>query len=160
VARKFEWRYANDDSRIDGGNWFENWGDPLEERCLTLTNVVMATKDPVWCIKVHGQVIADLCQTANALLADLDAAFPSEAQQGEAMVAIDSPLGNSLLRVHRSLTHAVALMVDALVECRKGRLEMTLYNNPALCGDVLFALAEATNLQFWITHRIRMPDDG
>ena len=158
MARKFEWRYA-DESRLNGGNWFEDWGDPENERCITLTSVVMAVDDPVWCIKAHAGVVADLCETANELLADLDAAFPEEARDGAPVVTPDSPMGSTLLRAHRSLAHAAALLVDALVECRHGRLEMALYNNPTLSGDVLFALAEATNLQLWIMHRIRLPDD-
>lgn len=157
MARRFEWRYE-DDSRLNGGNWFENHGDPVEERCLTLTSVVQAVDDPVWCIRAHAGVLTELCETAGALLADLDAAFPEQAAAGEPVVSVDSPLGLSLVQAHRSLTHAVALMVDALVECRLGRLEMTLFNNPTLSGDVLFALAEAVNLQFWISHRIHLPD--
>ena len=158
MPRRFEWRY-DDDSRLSGGNWFENYGDPVDEKLLTLTSVVMAVDDPVWCVGAHAGVLRELCETAGELLADLDAAFPEEAAAGDPMVSLDSPRGASLRRAHRSLTHAVALMVAALVECRRGRLEMALYNNPSLSGDVLFALAEAVNLQFWISHRIHVPDE-
>ena len=158
MPRRFEWRYE-DDSRLNGGNWFENHGDPATERCLTLTAVVMSVDDPVCCVTAHAGVLRELVETAGALLADLDDAFPEEAAAGAPMVSADSPLGSSLVRAHRALTHAIALMVDALVECRLGRLEMTLFNNPTLCGDVLFSLAEAVNTQFWITHRIHLPDD-
>lgn len=57
--------------------------------------------------------LRELAQTAGELLADLDAAFPEEAAAGDPMVSLTAP-GASLLRAHRSLTHAVALMVDAV----------------------------------------------
>lgn len=158
MARRFEWVYA-EPSRLGGGNWFEAWGDPLHERRVTLTTVVIASDDPIWCVRTHAQVLADMAADATELLDDLDRAFPDEAAAGEAVVTPDSPLGVSLLRAHRALSHAVALLVDALVECRRGRLDVALHGDPDCSGDVVFSLAEAVNLQLWIAHRIRIPDE-
>ena len=65
MPRRFEWRYE-DDSRLNGGNWFENHGDPATERCLTLTAVVMSVDDPVWCVTAHAGVLRDAESLASA----------------------------------------------------------------------------------------------
>jgi hypothetical protein len=151
---RIEWRYV-DESRIGLGSWFHEYGDPMRESRLTLTQVVQMSDDPVWCVREHAKVMADITEHLLGLLNDIEASYPQSAViEGEISVDRDSPMAATLLQGHHALQYVVVLLVDALVECRRGRLEMALFNDRDLAATVLFALAEAQNAQLWALQMI------
>jgi hypothetical protein len=156
---RIEWRYLNE-SRIAPGSWFLEYGDPEHEAQLSLTQVVLASDDPVWCIREHANVMRETTTAVLELLDEITGAFPpSDAIRGEVQVARDSPMAASLIQGHQALQHVIVLLVDALVECRKGRLEMALYNQKDLAADVLHSLAEAMNAQMWVAQSLGPYDE-
>jgi hypothetical protein len=127
----------------------------MRESRLTLTQVVQMSDDPVWCVREHAKVMSDITEHLLGLLNDIEAAYPQAAViQGEISVDRDSPMAATLLQGHQALQYVVVLLVDALVECRRGRLEMALFNDRELAATVLFALAEAQNAQLWALQMI------
>jgi hypothetical protein len=146
---RIEWRYV-DESRIGLGSWFHEFGDPVHESRLTLTQVVRLSDDPVWCVREHVKVIGDITEHVLGLLRDIEASYPQAAViEGEVRVDRDSPMARTLVQGQMALQNVVLLLVDALVECRKGRLEMALFNDRELSAISLLALAEAMNAQLW-----------
>jgi hypothetical protein len=146
---RIEWRYV-DESRIGLGSWFHEFGDPIHESRLTLAQVVRLSDDPVWCVREHVQVMADITEHVLGLLNDIEAAYPQAAViEGTIRVDRDSPMAATLLQGHLALQNVIVLLVDALVECRKGRLEMALFNDRTLSATMLLTLAEAMNAQMW-----------
>ena len=148
VAR-IEWRYV-DGSRIGLGSWFHEYGDPIHESRLTLSQVVLLSDDPVWCVREHVKVMSDITEHVLGVLRDIEQSYPQAAViEGSIRVDRDSPMAGTLVQGHLALQNVVVLLVDALVECRKGRLEMALFNDRELSATVLLALAEAMNAQLW-----------
>jgi hypothetical protein len=146
---RIEWRYV-DGSRIGLGSWFHEYGDPVHESRLTLSQVVRLSDDPVWCVREHGKVMADITGHVLGLLKDIEASYPQAAViEGQIRVDRESPMAQTLVQGHLALQNVVLLLVDALVECRKGRLEMALFNDRELSADILLTLAEAMNAQLW-----------
>ena len=146
---RIEWRYV-DDSRIGLGSWFHEYGDPKLESQLTLTQVVQLSDDPVWCVREHVKVTRDITEHVLELLNTIEASYPqSAAIEGKVRVDRASPMAATLVQGHLALQNVVLLLIDALVECRKGRLEMALYNDRDLAATMLLTLAEAMNAQKW-----------
>lgn len=151
---RIEWRYV-DQSRIGLGSWFHEFGDPQRESRLTLTQVVQMSDDPVWCVREHVKVMRDITEHVLSVLNDIEAAYPQAAViEGDVRVDRSSPMAGTLMQGHLALQNVVLLLVDALVECRKGRLEMALFNDRELSATVLMALAEAMNAQLWALQMI------
>jgi hypothetical protein len=146
---RIEWRYV-DDSRIGLGSWFHEYGDPVLESRLTLTQVVHLSDDPVWCVREHVKVTKDITEHVLGLLNTIEESYPqSAAIEGTIRVDRDSPMAATLLQGHLALQNVVLLLIDALVECRHGRLEMALFNERDLAATMLLTMAEAMNAQLW-----------
>lgn len=154
---RIEWRYV-DETRIGLGSWFHEYGDPVHETRLTLTQVVQLSDDPVWCVREHVKVIGEITEHVLGLLRDIEGFHPQSAViQGDVRVERDSPMAVTLLQGYQALQNVVVLLVDALVECRRGRLEMALFNDRDLAATTLLALAEAKNAQMWTLEMLREP---
>jgi hypothetical protein len=146
---RIEWRYV-DESRIGLGSWFHEYGDPVLESRLTLTQVVQLSDDPVWCVREHVKVTRDITEHVLGLLGTIEASYPQSAViEGTIQVDRSSPMAATLVQGHLALQNVVLLLIDAVVECRKGRLEMALFNDKDLAATMLFALSEAMNAQLW-----------
>jgi hypothetical protein len=146
---RIEWRYV-DDSRIGLGSWFHEYGDPVLESRLTLTQVVQLSDDPVWCVREHVKVTRDITEHVLGLLNTIESSYPQSAViEGTIRVDRSSPMAATLVQGHLALQNVVLLLIDALVECRTGRLEMALFNERDLAASMVLALAEAMNAQLW-----------
>jgi len=157
VPRRIEWRFT-DDSMLSIGHWYESYGDPANEALLTLTQVIRMTDNPVWCLSEHTKVLRQVVSAANDLLTNLDEAMPSSDDESNA-IDVTTPMGNSILRAHQAVQHVSMLLVDALVECRKGRMDAALRADPALGTEVIYGLSDAVNIQAWLASRVRYPVD-
>ena len=157
MPRRIEWRFT-EDSKLSIGHWYEAYGDPINESLLTLTQVIRMTDNPVWCLTEHTKVLRQVAGAANDLLSSLDEAMPT-GPDGSGAVDVTSPMGNSILRAHQALQHVTMLLVDALVECRKGRMDAAFRVDPALCTEVIYGLSDAINTQAWLASRVRYPID-
>ncbi len=142
MAQRIEWRFS-EPSVLSIGHWYLEWGDPNEETLLTLTQVIRASDNPIWCLREHAAVLTRIIDGAEDLIADL-AALDIGAE-GPVRLLQSSPMVASVLRAHNSVQHALALLVDALVECRKGPVQMAMQTNQTLASDLAFALADAVN---------------
>jgi len=156
-VRRIEWRFT-EESLLSIGHWYEAFGDPSNEALLTLTQVIRLTDNPVWCLTEHARVLRQIVTAANDLLGSLDEAMPTN-PDGSGTVAPDTPMGLSIRRAYQAVQHATMLLVDGLVECRKGRMETALRTDPRLCAEVVYALADAVNTQAWLMSRLRYPFD-
>ena len=157
MPRRIEWRFT-EDSKLSIGHWYEAYGDPVNEALLTLTQVIRMTDNPVWSLTEHARVTRQVVTAANDLLSSLDEAMPA-GPDGSATIDATTPIGNSILRAHQAVQHVAMLLVDALVECRKGRMDAALRVDPAFCTEVIYALSDAINTQAWLASRVRYPSD-
>lgn len=155
MPRRIEWRFT-EDTILSIGHWYEAYGDPAGESLLTLTQVIRLTDNPVWCLTEHTKVLRQVIQAANDLLTSLDEAIPGSAEEGNA-IDVTSPMGNSVLRAHQAVHHVSMLLVDALVECRRGRMDAAFRADPSLCTEVIYGLSDAVNTQAWLASRVRYP---
>lgn len=157
MPHRIEWRFT-EDTRLSIGHWYEAFGDPANEALLTLTQVIRITDNPVWCLSEHGRVVRQVVTAAEELIRNLDEAMPESADSGWINVA--TPMGQSVLNAHNAVRHVTMLLVDALVECRKGRMDAALHQDAALAADTLCVLADALNTQTWLGSSLRYePDD-
>ena len=140
------------------GHWYEAYGDPANESLLTLTQVIRLTDNPVWSLTEHAKIVRQVVAAANDLLTSLDDAVPA-GPDGSNAIDVTSPMGTSVLRAHQAVQHVTMLLVDALVECRKGRMDMAFSVDPGLCRDVIYGLSDAINTQAWLASRVRYPVD-
>ena len=157
MPRRIEWRFT-EESMLSIGHWYEAFGDPANEALLTLTQVVRLTDNPVWSLTEHARVLRQVLTAANALLSSLDEAIPAGPEGTDAIDAT-TPIGTSILRAHQAVQHMSMLLIDALVECRKGRMDMAFRTDPGLCTEVIYVLADALNIQAWLASRVRYPID-
>ena len=140
------------------GHWYEAFGDPANEALLTLTQVIRMTDNPVWCLTEHARVTRQVVAAANDLLTSLDESLPA-GPDGTVQIDAMTPIGTSVLRAHQAVQHVSMLLVDALVECRKGRMDTALRADPGFCTEVVYALADALNTQAWLASRVRYSSD-
>ncbi|MGH9226125.1 MAG: hypothetical protein ACRD2W_20600 [Acidimicrobiales bacterium] len=157
MPRKIEWRFT-EDTMLSVGHWYEAYGDPANEALLTLTQVIRMTDNPVWCLHEHTKVLRKVVGAANDLLTSLDEAMPTDPGDDNS-IDVTTPIGTSILRAHQALQHVAMLLVDALVECRKGRMDAAFRVDPGLCTEVIYGLSDAINTQAWLAHRVRYPID-
>jgi len=143
MAQRIEWRFS-EGSVLSIGHWYLDWGDPQNETLLTLTQVIHASDNPVWCLREHANVMMRIVDGAEELLVDL--AGLGTAEDGSPVrLAQSSPIVGSVLRAHHSIQHALALLVDALVECRKGTVERALRGDSVLGMSLTFSMSDAVN---------------
>lgn len=142
MAQRIEWRFS-EPSVLSIGHWYLEWGNPNEEALLTLTQVIQASDNPIWCLREHAAVLARIIDGAEDLLADL--ASVDGGSDAPMRLVQSSPMVASVIRAHNSIQHALALLVDALVECRKGPVQMAMQTNQTLASDLAFALSDAVN---------------
>lgn len=152
MPRRIEWRFT-EDTRLSIGHWYEAFGDPANESLLTLTQVIRITDNPVWCLTEHAGVVRQVVTAADELIRNLDEAMPDSAESGGIDVA--TPMGQSVLNAHNAVRHVTMLLIDALVECRLGRMDSALRNDAALAADTLYVLADALNTQAWLVSSLR-----
>ncbi|MGQ0616578.1 MAG: hypothetical protein ACT4PW_06235 [Acidimicrobiia bacterium] len=143
MARRIEWRFT-EGSVLSVGHWYLDWGDPEGETLLTLTQVIHASDNPVWCLREHAQVLGRIVAGAEDLVADL-AGLGHDEHGAPIRMGESSPMVPSVLRAHRSIHHALALLVDALVECRKGPVENALRADADLASSLAFSMSDAVN---------------
>lgn len=139
---RIEWRFT-EGSALSVGHWYYEWGDVENESLLTLAEVMRVSDNPVWCLREHVRVLSQINDATLVLVGDITEALPLQESGGR--VSHDSPLARSLAGAHQALHHAVALLIDALVECRKGRLEAGLRDDAELASATAFAIADALN---------------
>jgi hypothetical protein len=154
-VRRISWHFT-EESVFSPGFWYVDWGDPVNEGIVTLTQAVSMADTPMWCIHEHGLVLRRIIKASESLLDDLDQALSHDFDEPRP-VAADSPLAGTVLSAYQSLHHTYILLVDALVECRKGRLERDLRNQRDEAAELCLVMADAYNT---ILHlRRRLPDD-
>jgi len=142
VAQRIEWRFP-EQSLLAIGNWYLDWGDPERERLVTLSDLIKLSDNPAWCIREHADILGRVVAAVDDLLADL---LGLSTSQGEVLRLVEgSPMAFTAVRAYQALQHAIALLVDALVECRKGALEELMRRDPMLSSTVAFALSDAMN---------------
>ncbi len=152
---RISWHFT-EGSVFSPGFWYRDWGDPAHEAVITLAQAVSLADTPMWCIHEHGLVLRRIIDAAEALLDDLDQALGPDWDEPRP-VQPDSPLFATVLNAHRALHHAHIVLVDALVECRKGRLERDLRAQRDEAADLCLVMADASNT---ILHlRRRLPDE-
>ena len=155
MSRRISWHFT-EESVFSPGFWYVDWGDPVNEGIVTLTQAVSMSDTPMWCIHEHGLVLRRIIAAAESLLDDLDQALSHDFDEPRP-VAADSPLAGTVLSAYQSLHHTYILLVDALVECRKGRLERDLRAQREEAAELCLVMADAYNT---ILHlRRRLPDD-
>lgn len=142
MPQRIEWRFS-EGSVLSIGHWYLNWGDPTGEMLLTLTQVIHESDNPIWCLREHADVMNRIVDGAEELLVDLTGLGTVNDQPVRLSAA--SPMVGSVFRAHRSMHHALALMTDALVECRKGPVEMAMQTDRALASEILFAMSDTLN---------------
>ncbi len=154
-SRRISWHFT-EESVFSPGFWYVDWGDPVHEGVITLTQAVNMADTPMWCIHEHALVLRRIITAAEGLLDDLDQALSHDFDEPRP-VAADSPLFGTVLAAHRSLHHAYVLLVDALVECRKGRLERDLRAQREEAAELCLVMADAYNTTLHL--RRRLPDE-
>jgi len=142
MAQRIEWRFS-EGSVLSIGHWYLDWGDPQKETLLTLTQVIHASDNPIWCLREHANVLGRIVNGAEELLADLGGLGTADGLP--VRLARSSPIVGSVLRAHHSTQHALALLVDALVECRKGPVERALRSDGELGMSLTFSMSDAVN---------------
>ncbi len=157
MPRRIEWRFT-EESRLSIGHWYEAFGDPANEALLTLTQVIHITDNPVWCLSEHTNVVRQVIAAADELIRNLDEAMPDSAESGG--IGVGTPMGQSVLNAHNAVRHVTMLLIDALVECRKGRMDSALRQDPRLAADTMYALADALNTQAWLASSLRYEPGG
>lgn len=155
MGRRISWHFT-EESVFSPGFWYVDWGDPANEGIITLTQAVQMADTPMWCIHEHGLVLRRIIAAAESLLDDLDQALSHDFDEPRP-VAPDSPLFGTVLAAYRSLHHAYVLLVDALVECRKGRLERDLRAQREEAAELCLVMADAYNCTLHL--RRRLPDE-
>ena len=156
--QRMEWHF-NEGSVLSIGHWYLDWGDPEHETLLTLTQVIYASDNPIWCLKEHAIVLRRIISAAEDLLADL--AGLGHGEDGmPARLLRDSPMVTSVLRAHHAVHHAMALLVDALVECRKGPVENAMLADATLSSSLAFVLSEAVNCTYRLEMRLPRYDEA
>lgn len=152
---RISWHFT-EDSVFSPGFWYRDWGDPHNEAIITLAQAVSLADTPMWCIHEHGLVLRRIIDAAEALLEDLDQALGHDFDEPRP-VQPDSPLFGTVLGAYRSLHHCYVVLVDALVESRRGRLERDLRNQREEAADLCMVMADAYNTTLHL--RRRLPDD-
>lgn len=152
---RISWHFV-EDSVFSPGFWYVDWGDPANEALITLTQAVRMSDTPMWCIHEHALVMRRIIKGAEGLLADLDDALGDDTDEPRP-VSPESPLAETVVAASQSLHHAYVLLVDALVECRKGRLERDLRAQRDEAADLALVMADAFNALLHL--RRRLPDD-
>lgn len=154
-SRRISWHFT-EESVFSPGFWYVDWGDPVHEGIITLTQAVSMSDTPMWCIHEHALVLRRIIDGAERLLDDLDQALSHDFDEPRPVTA-DSPLAGTVLSAYRALHHAYILLVDALVECRKGRLERDLRAQREEAAELCLVMADAYNTTLHL--RRRLPDD-
>ena len=111
---RISWHFT-EDTVFSPGFWYRDWGDPVNEAIITLTQAVSMADTPMWCIHEHGLVLRRIVAASERLLDDLDQALSHDFDEPRP-VAADSPLAATVLAADQSLHHAYILLVDALVD--------------------------------------------
>ena len=142
LAQRIEWRFV-EDSLIGVGHWYLNWGNPIDEQLVTLTQVIQVADNPVWCLREHCAILLRIIGAAEGLLEDMRGLYDPDG--APVKLASGSPMEHTVLRAHHAVQHALALLVDAMVECRKGPIERALRQDPGLASELAFATADAVN---------------
>ncbi len=155
ARRRISWHFT-EETVFSPGFWYVDWGDPVNEGIVTLTQAVSMADTPMWCIHEHALVLGRIVKAADALLDDLDRALDDDVDVARP-VAADSPLAGTVLSAYQSLHHAYILLVDALVECRKGRLERDLRAQREEAAELCLVMADAYNAILQL--RRRLPDE-
>ena len=152
-----EWRFE-EGSVLSIGHWYLNWGDPLDEHILTLTQVIQVTGNAVWCFREHAKVLDRIIEGVEPLLADLaslgvdEDGFPNRLAQHSAIVV-------SVVRAYNAVHHALSLLVDALVEYRHGSFRTQLAADGSLAADLTFAMGEAVNCGYLLEQHLPLSPD-
>lgn len=140
-----EWRFTYD-SVIGVGHWYLNWGDPLSEQLVTLADVIQIADNPVWCLREHTAILNRIVTAVEDLLEDMSGMTNSDGSP--ARLVPSSPMVFTVARAQGAVQHALALLVDAIVECRKGPIEQAVSSDQALAASLAFTMAEALNCIF------------
>lgn len=145
LAHRIEWRFV-EDSLIGVGHWYLHWGDPVDEQCVTLSQVIHLIDNAVWCLREHCAILGRIVAAAEDVLGDLGGLRGVDGEP--AQLGPGSPMEHTVQSAMRAVQHALALLVDAMVEHRKGPVERALLEDPRLAAELAFATAEAINCAF------------
>ena len=151
MAQRIEWRFT-DGSVLGSGHWFVDWGDPISERRITLTELIHVSDNPVWCLREHTNIMKQIVDAADDVIADIVGVVDDYGQP--AMLVASSPMELAARRTASALQHSLALLVDALVECRKGPMRDALDRDFAFASDVAFVMSDALNCTWRIAQQL------
>ena len=145
------WRFT-DESVIGAGHWYLNWGDPFSERFVTLTDVIQIADNPVWCRREHAMIVTKIVSGVGNLLDDMRGMYHRDGTQ--VRIGAGTPMEFTVLRAHQAVQHALALLVDALVECRRGPVERALTADQQPASLIAFTMSDALNCCYQLAMRL------
>lgn len=152
-----EWRFI-DESVIGVGHWYLNWGDPVNERLVSLTDVIQIADNPVWCLREHTTILTRIVEGVEDLLDDMGGMY--EPGGTPVRLGAGTPMEFTVLRAHHAVQHALALLVDAMVECRKGPIRQALTADPLLASVLAFTMSDALNCCYRLAMHLPLRDQG
>lgn len=150
-----EWRFI-DESLVGVGHWYLDWGDPINERLVTLTHVIQIADNPVWCLREHTSILTAIVEGVEDLLDDMGGMYHQDGSP--VRLGPGTPMEFTVLRAHQAVEHALALLVDALVECRKGPVQVALTADPDLSAKLAFTMSDALNCCYRLAMHLQQPD--
>lgn len=156
MAQRMEWRFT-EASVLSIGYWYANWGDPINEHLLTLTEVIQSTGDAAWCFREHAKVLDRIVEGAQPLLEDLAGLGYEDGRP--VRLAPHSPIVVSVVRAHMSIHHALSLLADALVEFRHGSVANTLAADGQLAAELSFCMGDAVNCGYLLEQHLPVNGD-